>query len=351
MNIKQKIVLIIGLFLSVLSELHAENGHIYGKVVDGNTGERLNNVTVFLSKGSTTSRFTIEENGEYIFENITPDIYILSFKRIEYDDFSYTSFQVNAGDSIRKDVPLQKPLRFIRVTDVGNYNKVIETLDIGDFKGGGPFEYISFSNEGGVDIEYVIGKMNEWITEISPSSGILKPGDLQPIKIKIDPDKFEAGKTTGKVLIITNNGNKVLNIKAIGKFPEIITLSPRQDFSFSDNDYVPNAFSTEIRFNGRRTFKEMGYCFSDLNPIPTINDDVVLANDIVNFDYKEYWAFGMTGKHSFPWLEHNDGQLFDPRFACRTYYVRAFIKYENENNTIIYSSNVAEFILGKIFCP
>lgn len=236
---------------------------------------------------------------------------------------------------------MQKPARFISITEVGNHAKEIDILNIGAITTPESF-YVDFFNSGDVDIDYVTGKMCEWI-EITPSLGTLKPNQSNRITIKIDPEKFEAGKITGKMLIITNNGNKVLNIKAVGKFPEIITLQPTQ--AFADADLFPNTFRAEIKFKGRHTFKEMGYCFSDVNPIPTINDCVVQANDLATLDYKDYWM----DEHKFPWLSGTE--LFDPYFACRTYYVRAYLKYENENNIVIYSDNVAQFTLWDILCP
>jgi len=348
MNLIQKTLsVVICVCLFGFSELYAQNGRIYGKIVDINTGECLNNVSVSLIfGGNTAGQFTTKEDGTYTFPITQAGDYQLNFKRAEYDNFSYASFSVRAGDSIRKDVALQKPPRFLRITEVNNHDKEIDVLDIGSIIATESY-YVDFFNSGGVDIDYVTGKMCEWITEVTPSSGTLKPNESNRITIKINPDKFEAGKTTGKMLIITNNGNKVLNIKAIGKFPEVKTLVLTTAYNDPQNKF-PDTYRSEIKFNGRHTFKEIGYCFSDVNKIPTINDNVVIANDAGTFDYKDYWTFGLTGKHLLPWLD--SGELFDPEFACRTYYVRTYLKYENENNVVLYSNNVAQFTLWEILC-
>jgi hypothetical protein len=353
MNIKQKTLsIIIGLFLSSFSILYAQSGRIYGKIVDANTGECLSNVTVslILEGSSTESQSITKEDGAYTFDITPKGNYQLKCKKPDYDNFSYASFYVRAGESLRKDVPLQKPPQFLRITELGK-NDEIDALNIGALTVSDVY-YVDFVNFGGVDINFVTSKMCEWITEVTPSSGTLKPIGSDElyratIKIKIDPDKFEAGKTTGKVLIITNNGNKVLNIKAVGKFPEIKTLALTTAYNDPQNKF-PDTFRSEIKFNGRHTFKEIGYCFSDVNKNPTINDNVVLANDAGNYDYKDYWMFGLTGKHLFPWLDSSE--LFDPDFACRTYYVRTFLKYDNENNVVLYSNNVAQFTLWEILC-
>jgi hypothetical protein len=326
------------------SELYGQNGCIYGKVVDNNTGECLSNVSVSLvNDGNTMGQSTTKVDGTYTFDITQTSTYQLFFKRVEYDDFSYASFPVCLGESIRKDAPLQKPPRFIRITEINDHNKEIEVLDVGILASENVY-YVDFFNSGGVDIDYVIGKMCEWITAVTPSSGTLKPNESNRITIKINPDKFEAGKTTGKMLVITNNGNKILDIKAIGEFPVITTLPP---YPIS----LPQKFQCQISFNGRHTFKEMGYCFSDINPTPTINDNVVLAlvYKLDTFEYDDNLTYAVTDKHEFPWLRSTE--LFDLRFACRTYYVRAFLKYENENNTVIYSDNIEKFTLMEFLCP
>lgn len=345
MNVKQKILFIICIFLFCFSISYAQNGCIFGKIVDSNTGEFLSNVSVSLILGgNTVGQLTTKEDGLYTFDITQSGNYQLTFKKTEYDKFSYSSFYVSSNESIRKDVPLQKPARFICITEVNNPDEEIDSLDIGAITCSEIY-YVNFVNWGGVTINYVTDKMCEWITEVTPSSGTLKPNESNRITIKIDPDKFEAGKTTGKILIITNNGNKVLSIKAIGKFPEIITLPPTQDFA--DGDSWPNAFNAEISFNGRHTFKEMGYCFSDINSVPTINDNVVLANDLGTYAYKDYWA----DENSFPWGEWSDDDPLGLEYACHTYYVRAFLIYENENNLVLYSDNIEQFTLWDILCP
>lgn len=107
MGIKQKILsIIIYLFLGIFSELYAQNGHIYGKIIDRNTGECLSQVSVSLIlESSTEGQMTTKEDGTYIFDITRTGNYQLNFKRTEYDDFSYTSFPVHTGDSIRKDAP------------------------------------------------------------------------------------------------------------------------------------------------------------------------------------------------------------------------------------------------------
>lgn len=332
----------LSLFLSGYSEVKGQCGWIYGKVVDVNTGECLNNVKVSLILGGNIiDNFTTLNHGRYWLPIPQEGEYRLAFNKAEYDEFSYAAFPVRSGDSIRKDAALQFPVRFIRITEVNDREKEVEMLDVGALTEETMY-YVDFFNSGEVDMEYVTGKMSEWITAVIPSSGILKPNESNRITIKINPEKFEAGKTTGKVLIMTNNGNKVLPIKAIGKFPEITMSHPEGLF--------PQKFHCQISFNGRHTFKEVGYCFSDENSIPTLNDQVVLASqyELDTFEYDDLLTNGVTDKHRFPWL---GGTLFNPEFECRTYYVRAFLKYENANDTVIYSNNVEQFTLWEILCP
>jgi hypothetical protein len=343
----KKIVLLAITTLFLISFTEQEKYNLFGKVVDGITGERLKGAIVVLTNkasGTISSQGT-DADGNYEF-NVSAGTYKLEVTKNEYTDdksFVYETITIKAGEQIQRDIALEKPPRFLRITEVNEPDKEIESLDIGALTSKNSY-YVDFVNWGGVNIDYVTSKMCEWITEVSPSSGSIEPTKSHRITIKIDPDKFEAGKTTGKVLIITNNGNKVLNIKVIGKFPEIITLPPTPIL-------LPQKFQCQINFNGRHTFKEMGYCFSDVNPIPTVNDNVVLAlaYNLSTFEYDDNLTYAVTDKHQFPWL--GGSELFDMRFACRTYYIRAFLKYENENDTVIYSKNVEKFTLMEFLCP
>jgi hypothetical protein len=195
--------------------------------------------------------------------------------------------------------------------------------------------HVDFFNSGATTLKYITGTNRQWITIVTPATSTIAPIQSQRITITIDPTKFEAGRTTGKVLVISNNGNAVLSIKAVGKYPEISVLPIEDPF--------PNTFRSEVTFNGNHTFKEMGYCFSHTNSLPTTNDNYVLANDIGSFTYKDYWS----DSSQFPWI----GNLNWVDEVCQTWYVSAFLTYENETDTIIYSSNVEQFILWDILCP
>ena len=83
----------------------------------------------------------------------------------------------------------------------------------------------------------------------------------------------------------------------------------------------------------------------------SVKDPVVLASmfEFENYEYDDFYMHVLTDKYQFPWFQSTE--LFDPKFACRTYYVRAYLKYENENDTIIYSRNVEQFTLWEILCP
>ena len=342
MNVCLKI-LSLCLLLSAFGGAYGQCGWVYGKVVDGSTGERLSGVMVtLLQDGETIDRKMTTDDGSYRFGIPREDKYRLMFEKSELDSSFYAAFPVRCGDSIRKDASLQKTPRFIRITEVNDPEKEIKMLDVGALTEESLY-YVDFFNSGEVDIEYVTGTMSEWITSVTPSSGILRPNESIRITIKINPEKFEAGRTTGKVLVMTNNGNAVLPIKAIGKFPEI-TMLPIEG-------YFPSKFQCQISFNGKHTFKEVGYCFSDKDTIPAIDAQVVLAFQYMLdvFEYNDVLTYGVTGKYEFPWLEGTE--LFDPEFACRTYYVRAFLRYGDENDIVIYSGNVEQFTLWDILCP
>jgi hypothetical protein len=318
---------------------------LYGKVIDGNTGERLDNALVQLLsfENSLIEQKQTESNGEYRFNIKQTGSYRLKVCRAEYDNFVYETIKINQDDSIRRDVPLEKPPKFLCIINVNGTNckDTLKEKEIGNDK---LFRFKLF-NSGPVPLKWIVGQNKEWISVFSSekhtTSGILDSEsneNSQIMDVTINPDKLEAGLTVGKVLVMSNNGNAILSIKATGKYPEISILPIKELW--------PSEFKGVIQFEGRHTYKEMGFCFSDINENPSIKDNVVLANDIGNFTYNDHLNYGINGSSNFSWLEG----FLKEEDICRTYYVRAFLKYENENDTVIYSKNVEHFTLLEIFC-
>ena len=350
-NIKTlQIIFTIAMMNVYLSGFSNDNTtRLYGKIVDSRTGEYLSGVSVGFSfiSGEKISSITTDKSGTYQFDIPTGGEYVLKVSKNEYTDTGIITdtVKIMKGEQKRRDFSLEKPVRFIHITEVSNNDKDIEILNVGTLASIGT-EYVEFYNAGTVPLKYVVGKNCDWIIAVSPLSGTLDPMRAEQVSITIDPAKLEAGKTTGKVLVMTNNGNAALSIKAVGNFPEITVLPAVTTAYRDDKNLFPDTFQSEIKFGGKHTFKEMGFCFSDKNQIPTTtNDKCVLANDIGNFSYKDYW----NDTHLFPWLE--GGLESWETDACKTYYVRAFLKYENENDTTIYSNNVIRFTLWEILCP
>ena len=329
------------LFMCCVQALSAQTGCVYGKVLDFNTTMELSNVCVsLLHKGGVEERTFTNELGEYRIKVEKNKSYQLQFDKAEYNT-TKESLCLKGKDAMRRDAIIGKPLGFLRITEVGNAEKEIEVIDVGALEVPSSY-YVQFFNGGSENIEYRIGCMQEWITEITPSSGILKPNESPVIlTIKVDPKKFEAGKTTGKILIKTNVGSRILSVKAIGKFPVLTVLPPISKFTEDPDNLFPDTFRAKIEFEGKHTFEKMGYCFAENNPLPTINDAVVYMNDMGDYSYYAHYADTMA----FPWLTMEGGWI-----PCQRFYVRAFLLYNNENKLVHYSRNVEKFILWDLFC-
>lgn len=308
---------------------------VYGKVLDYGTGKRMGTVPIGLVKnGEVESSMRTDDRGEYSFEATKNQVYQLFVKLVDYevleDEF------VCSVDSMRRDVVMYKPMKILYITEVGNADKEVELLDIGAIRAQTSY-YVQFFNAGSESITYHIGSMRKWITEISPLSGAIEPNEMMIVTIKIDPKKFEAGDIVGDILVMTNDGCKILRIKAIGEYPVLTMLPPVKQYGFGD----PDTFITKIEFEGQHTFKKLGYCYSYTNQLPTVEDNVVFANDMGTYAYDMLYDL----EHSLSWFN----SFFDE--ACRTYYIRSFLVYEKGQDTIIhYSWNVEKFTIMEELC-
>ena len=329
------LVFVVVKILSVffLPELFGQNSVIYGKVIDSNTGERLSEVSLTLKNGDNImieSKMIKGENYSFVVQKTGS--YKLEVGKNEYDTV-FEDITVLFEDSLRRDVVLKRPPKFLCIIKVNGQDckDILKEVDINT--SGNLFRFALF-NSGYVPLKWIVSKNCEWISvsssESNATNGTLDSEGKENMTVIIDPEKLEAGKTTGKILVLSNNGNAVLSIKAVGKYPDIIMLPIEGLF--------PDTFKAQIDFKGRHTYQEMGFCFSYINENPTISDEYVLANDLGAFSYKR--VFERTS-YILPWYR----VFMDENDVCKTYYVRAFLKYEN--GTIIYSSNVEKFTLWK----
>lgn len=327
-------------FFCNLPGAYAQMGYVYGKVLDYYTAEALANVGIsLLYNDCVEGRVFTDEKGDYGIKMEKNKLYQLRFDKAEYHEITEYLY-IAEEDSICRDAIIGKPLGVLHITEVGNRDKEVDIIDIGALEVPTSY-YVQLFNSGGKDIEYNIGSMQKWITEITPSSGVLKPNENPVIfTIKIDSNKFEAGKTAGKILIITNSGSKILTIKAVGKYPVLTVLPPITQGIQDTNNLFPDTFRAEIEFEGNHTFEKMGYCFAENNSLPTINDSVVYVNDLGSYSFYSHYS-----ETALPWLTMAGGWV-----PCQIFYVRAFLMYNNENKLVHYSHNVEKFILWDIFC-
>ncbi len=323
---------VIALLLVSFSILPDEKYNVYGKIVDSATGEIVKGVQVRLLLNNIVISSMMADSGKYEFNVSQTGTYKIEASQNEYNIFTDNAITITTDRQIRRDVILERPPRFLQIRKNG---EEIETLDLGKIET--PDIYIvDLFNSGYETLRFVTSKNRRWITSVTPTSDVIEPENNSSIAIRIDPTQFEAGQTTGKVLIMSDNGSKVLTIKAVGDYPRVKVMP--MEISY------PDAFEGQIIFTGEHTYSDRGFCFSTTNRYPTINDNRVSANDVGGgFIYRDIWDdYGQ-----FPWL----GSLNSEDEICQTWYVRAYLKYENENDIVIYSDNVEDFTLLEMLCP
>ncbi|MCM1531395.1 MAG: hypothetical protein NC048_03000 [Bacteroides sp.] len=328
------------LYLCCTFCLYAQTGCVYGKVLDFHTAELLPHVGVsLLYNGRVEGRVFTDEQGTYSLRVERNKMYQLRFDKAEYGVVTEDLY-VEGADSLQRDAIIGRPMDMLRITEVGNKDKEVDRIDVGALESPASY-YVQLFNGGGEALEYSIGSVQEWITEIIPASGVLKPnGNPEFFTIKIDPKKFEAGKTTGKILIKTNFGSKILTVTAVGKFPTLTVLPPITRGTDDPDNLFPDTFIAEIEFLGRHTFEKMGYCFAENDSLPTINDNVVYVNDLGDYSFYSHYS-----ETPLPWLTMEGGWV-----PCQTFYIRAFLVYNNENKVVHYSKNVQKITLWDILC-
>ncbi|GHT32983.1 hypothetical protein FACS189434_06050 [Bacteroidia bacterium] len=344
---KKYLTILIAIFLSLFPHLSAQNGVIYGKIVDSATGERISNAQISVLYNGEAVGQPVINNGQYSFNANKAGNYSIKVVKAEYNTFS-GSVIASLGDSMRRDIALEKPPRFLKITEVNNNSAEIKEIDFGAVETFG-YRYVDLFNSGTTALNYTTGKTKPWIVDVSPSSGTLQPNESQRITIKVEGAKLEAGETSGKMLVMSNNGNAVLGIKAIGKYPKVTMLSVTR-FDRPDND-SPNTFRGEIETIGANTYSKRGFCFSSISDMPIIEDEnciSVVCNTYGDFIYRDYWVDDQAKElPPFPW------NTWEGMWAtCQPWHVRAWVTYDRGNGKeiVIYSDNVIKFIRAEFMC-
>ena len=248
-----------------------EPGSIYGVVTDKATGEPVKNANVQLRP---TGETTLTGNdGRYEFLDVKNGEYSISVSKTGYtnlvDDYVII---VDGPKEMRRDVQIEKLPAELRVMD-GEGNDITE-LDFGSMHDDNTRMFNIFNN-GTIALEYEIIKTASWIKSINPQQGSLQPGETKPVVIIIDRDKMSMGNNTTSISITTNDGGKLLTIKA-NKAGAISTLEAM--------DVTKTSALLCGSINENLTYTEKGFYYGDDHSVE--EKQVVSGYSIGEFSHK-----------------------------------------------------------------
>lgn len=248
-----------------------ELGSIYGIVTDKATGEPVKNANVQLRPSGETS--LTGNDGRYEFLDLKNGNYSITVSKTGYtdlvDDYVIT---VEGSKAMRRDVQIEKLPAELRIMD-GEGNDITE-LDFGSMHDDNTRMFNIFNN-GTTALEYEIIKTASWINSINPQQGSLQPGETKPVVIIIDRDKMSMGNNTTSISITTNNGGKLLTIKA-NKAGAIST--------FEALDVTKTSALLCGSINENLTYTEKGFYYGDDHSVE--EKQVVSGYSIGEFSHK-----------------------------------------------------------------
>lgn len=280
-----------------------EDSLLYGYITDYATGVAIKNANVQIHPSGETT--LTGSDGRYEFIDLPEGDYYLTVSKSEYTDLlDDYKISLKKGKKIRRDLRIEKIPTWILITDMmGNE---LACLDFGTNEN---FKAFNIFNNGTVGVQCHLEYNCDWITTVSSVPEQLLPGQNVTVTIQIDRSKLDAGDNTTYFHITSNNGSNLLVIKAIGEYrsPEVVT----KPVTYIDGTITPwcNTFHAEIIEVGNPPYYQRGFCFSSQNSSPTINDNCINVSGTGLGEYSyTYWDFPPN---------------------TMTYYVRAWVKYDN----------------------
>ena len=286
-------------------------GSVYGIVTDKATGEPIKNAGVLVNE--TGSKAVTGVDGYYNVPELNSGTYTLSITKTGYTDFITNAITVKPDQPTQCDVQLELLPPALKV--LNDNRQEISVLNYGTSQKDVMRSFNLF-NDGVENLEWKIVKSCEWISSISQTEGVLKPGATQAVVITIDRSYLEGNaqdKTT--IHIVSNNGSKQLIIKA---YDAVLATSNMVSIS---NVTVNSALLKAVIINdGEPKYEERGFIIGTNS-----------GSSIDNCFRKLSCA--ITDKKEFDILASNltENQL---------YYVRAYTITDSEIN---YSSNEISF--------
>lgn len=189
-----------------------KEGSIYGTVTDFATGEPVSNANVQLRPSGETT--LTGSDGMYEFLDVPSGNYSITVSKAEYTDLVDDSIiEVKRGKQIKRDVQIMKRPTSLHIYEPGSQEEISE-LDFGANEGVTQKTFSIF-NGGTQNLNYIITKTVDWISNISQPTGTINTGVTYPIVVTINRELLAEGvNTTTLIITSSTDGAKELVVKA-----------------------------------------------------------------------------------------------------------------------------------------
>ena len=216
--------------------------------------EELTTVNVVLQPGGKST--VTGTDGSFSYKDVEPGTYTIEIKKEGYlpNDKEVT---VVAGETSPAHLLIERIPAIVTVDR--------KTLDFGNSKS---LNTMSFSivNRTYEDLAWNIEQNCEWITEVKPSSGVLKYGKTESVVVVIDRSKFEGAVKTS-LAVRSSNGYSEIEILAVsGDMPKLEMYDATEVRAYSAT------LNAEVTFVGKPEYIERGFVYgTTVNPTTESN--------------------------------------------------------------------------------
>lgn len=173
----------------------------------------------------------------------------------------------------------------VRVRAVGETASMVvdkKELDFGDNKSLNSLSF-TISNKSYGSINWSIDKNCEWVSSVSPLSGILGADKKTTVTVNIDRNKLEGGNNQTVIIVKSELGKEEINITAIGEYMSLPILEIYDATNVKAYTAILNGEITSV---GQPTYIERGFVYGLTNN-PTIENCIakvaVPKNDVDKF--------------------------------------------------------------------
>ncbi len=228
-------------------------GSIDGIVIDAITSEPINGASVVLSPSN--SSMSTGSDGKYQFSNLDQGDYTIQSSKNGYTPNTKT-LTVLAGQSRKGDLSLT-PIQ--PVLDVP-----FTSLDFGDDLVSLPLQ---INNIGFGILEWSISENINWLS-INPTQGTSSTQSSQII-VSVNRLGLNVGEYSQTFSIISNGGNKIVNVNIAVKNPNAPSLTSNNPTNISN---ISAEVTSKLISIGASAIVQYGHCWSSTSNLPTIND-------------------------------------------------------------------------------